>query len=137
MLTDAQRKHLDSYECFRNNEWDSPHYAAIRAALATIADQAAEIARLRPEIDLLRRCVANADLMREYCCGSDACQADWCVAWREWTAKYGDQAIAARLPVNNNGKPPLTWEGPNGLCEEKHGTQCQCAKCVGPIGGKP
>ena len=37
-----------------------------------------------------------------------------------------------RLPVNNNGNPPLTWEGPNGPCEEKHGDQCQCVKCAGP-----
>jgi len=40
-----------------------------------------------------------------------------------------------RLPVNNNGNPPLTWEGPNGPCEEKHGDQCQCVKCAGPNNG--
>ena len=34
------------------------------------------------------------------------------------------------LPVNNNGNSPLTWEGPDGPCEERHGTQCQCPKCV-------
>jgi hypothetical protein len=37
-----------------------------------------------------------------------------------------------RLPVNNNGNSPLTWEGPNGPCEEKHGDQCQCVKCARP-----
>ncbi len=34
------------------------------------------------------------------------------------------------LPVNNNGRPPITWEGANGPCEERHGDQCRCGKCV-------
>ena len=38
-------------------------------------------------------------------------------------------------PVNNNGNPPLTWEGQNGPCEEKHGEKCQCEKCVRPNNG--
>lgn len=34
------------------------------------------------------------------------------------------------LPVNNSGRPPLTWEGANGPCEESHGRQCQCTRCL-------
>jgi hypothetical protein len=41
-------------------------------------------------------------------------------------------ALRIRLPINSNGNPPLTWEGANGTCEEKHGDQCQCVKCVAP-----
>ena len=39
-----------------------------------------------------------------------------------------------RLPVNNNGNPPLTWEGPNGPCEEKHGTQWSADSVQADVG---
>jgi hypothetical protein len=56
--------------------------AAIAEAIATIKAQEDELA-------LLRRCVADSDVMADYCCDSETCKADWCVAYRAWRAKYG------------------------------------------------
>lgn len=83
MLTSEQRTHLLAQVEYWDEEQHQTYAASIRAALATIDEQAAEMERRGQEITVLRSAGRVHGYLDEPNASGEMCDCSSCTVWRE------------------------------------------------------